>query len=479
MDRSRTYVRPARPLSQSAVTLLVTAFIAGSIAGGFGLACAAGRPAHLAVALSRSAAPARQVAPASARQVAPASARQEAPASARQEAPATTQPATLAPSVAPATATSCTITGVSPWAGLFPGKWPYQLTASVVVTWSGSVVPTVGASVWTAATPSRQVRVLAATAIDTSTCRARISWDGKNALGKAGPGGMYRLRVTAAEASAQAGARILAIGDIARRFTTWRARAHMTAIAALGVRRAGSVNESRAASYVFARFKSFGYRPRVLRFRLANGAVSRDVIAVMKGSSATAPIIIMGAHMDSIDNRGSRGPGANDDASGVGVVLETARALATIPSKYEIRFVAFGAEEMIDANPDHHHAGSRAYAKSLTAAERKRVAGMVNLDMVGVGSRFGIGTQSGAPTTFARYHIATAHMLGYKPALVGHGTGSDHEAFVRLGIRVAYYDWTPDPNYHSPSDLAKYVSNRDLLQTGQTVLASLFRMAAK
>lgn len=312
-----------------------------------------------------------------------------------------------------------------------------------------------------------------------------FAWDGKDAKGKVRPPARYVFEVTATDEvghrspTVQKTVKLLSVADVARVFSGAAAKKYATALAAFGVRRAGSANEATGADFVAGRLAAFGYSPKRLRVPLVNGATSQDVFAVNPAASPNARIVIVGAHMDSIDNAGHRGPGANDDASGIGVMLETARALAKVPSTYEIRFVGFGAEEMIDANPDHHHAGSRAYAASLSAATRKRVYGMVNLDMVGVGSHMGIGTQSGAAESFARYHLATAAKLRYAAAFVGHGTGSDHEAFVKLGIPVAYYDFSPDPNYHSAGDTAAHLSAADMAATGRTLFGSLYRLAAK
>lgn len=48
------------------------------------------------------------------------------------------------------------------------------------------------------------------------------------------------------------------------------------------------------------------------------------------------------AHYDSVPFS----PGANDNGSGTSVMLEMARVLKSVPSDKEIRFIAFGAEEL-------------------------------------------------------------------------------------------------------------------------------------
>lgn len=80
-------------------------------------------------------------------------------------------------------------------------------------------------------------------------------------------------------------------------------------------------------------------------------------------------------------------PGANDNASGVAVMLEVARTVAELPpAEAELTFVAFGAEEQ-------GLKGSRAFVADQRGLEGALV---LNLDTVGVGSRLYLVEGSGA-----------------------------------------------------------------------------------
>ena len=61
--------------------------------------------------------------------------------------------------------------------------------------------------------------------------------------------------------------------------------------------------------------------------------------------------ILLCAHYDSRMNKKddytSRAPGANDNASGVSAILETARILYDVPTEYSIQFVLFSGEEQV------------------------------------------------------------------------------------------------------------------------------------
>jgi Zn-dependent M28 family amino/carboxypeptidase len=80
--------------------------------------------------------------------------------------------------------------------------------------------------------------------------------------------------------------------------------------------------------------------------------------------------ILIGAHYDTVPGS----PGADDNATGVAVLLELARALSLKPARYPVRLVAFDLEETT-----YDRAGSTHYANSLQEPLRL----MISLEMLG------------------------------------------------------------------------------------------------
>jgi Zn-dependent M28 family amino/carboxypeptidase len=87
------------------------------------------------------------------------------------------------------------------------------------------------------------------------------------------------------------------------------------------------------------------------------------------------PLIILGAHFDAVVGT----PGADDNASGVAVLLESARILARAASASPLLFCAFNLEEL-------DMIGSRAFARKLKASGTS-VDAMISLEMVGYTDR--------------------------------------------------------------------------------------------
>ncbi len=113
--------------------------------------------------------------------------------------------------------------------------------------------------------------------------------------------------------------------------------------------------------------------------RVARDVPISNVIAILKGSEETSRTYVISSHYDSRNSSNSdsekTAPGADDNASGVIVVLAAARALVDLPNRATIIFVAYGAEEQGLLGSGHH-------ARSLKESGID-VQGDFNNDIVG------------------------------------------------------------------------------------------------
>lgn len=251
---------------------------------------------------------------------------------------------------------------------------------------------------------------------------------------------------------------------------------HATAIAAFGPRVGGSRAESRAADYIATQLRSYGYKVTFDTFKLPSGKTSRNVIALAPGADPTRRVIL-GGHMDSK----SVSPGANDNASGCGVLLELARISATTTPPVSVEYIWWGTEEYVDIKRDAHHVGSRHHAKSLSKARRKAIAGVMVIDMIGVGKTFHVRTMNRGPQTLRTQLIADAKRQGLKMTFLkdlGRTGWSDHEMYERLGMPVGWIEWQSDPNYHTKRDTAEKLNPKRVKTTGQFVLGWLYTLDA-
>ncbi|WP_103961602.1 M28 family peptidase [Nonomuraea solani] len=154
-------------------------------------------------------------------------------------------------------------------------------------------------------------------------------------------------------------------------------KAHLSQLQSIATANGGTRAHGRpgylaSANYVKGQLDAAGFTT-VLQSFTYNGATGYNVIADWPGGDPN-DILMTGAHLDSV----TAGPGINDNGSGSASILETALEVARQslqPAKH-LRFAWWGAEEL-------GLRGSQFYVNNLPAAERARIKGYLNFDMVG------------------------------------------------------------------------------------------------
>ena len=259
------------------------------------------------------------------------------------------------------------------------------------------------------------------------------------------------------------------------RATAVRAVRHLAG--RIGAREATGRPYARAAAWVARSFGRLGYDVERQPVAVPAGESwgvpvpagrSVNVVATPPGFDPRRPHLVVGAHLDTVP----QAPGAEDNASGVGVVLAVAEAVAVRGTRLPVVFVAFGAEEPRGPSDDDHHYGSRRYVDLLSPGERDAVRGMVSLDRVGVGGRVPVG--SAGDSDPVQLSLLAAGRRAGVPTLADPGQrSSDHWSFVRAGLPAARLGSTPYAGYHSASDVPAVVSPAQLERAGRLLLAWL------
>jgi len=152
-----------------------------------------------------------------------------------------------------------------------------------------------------------------------------------------------------------------------------------------------------------------------------------NVVATIKGTTDPDRIYIATGHYDSInsDNMNATldAPGADDDASGVAVIMELARVLSQHPLEATVMLVAVQGEEQ-------GLLGSRGLAEEAVA-KKWNVEGMITNDIVG-----------GAVGGEGDIDNHTVRIFSANPKGAGEGSARHWARFVRDGARV----WLPHVN---------------------------------
>ena len=143
-----------------------------------------------------------------------------------------------------------------------------------------------------------------------------------------------------------------------------------------------SENAFAASDWIASRMRALGLeveqQPFYASTWLGSGQAAPNVIGIQRGTLYPDTYVVCGSHFDSFSwdaYMGGQAPGADDNATGVASVLESARIMTQYEFEYSIVYCAFGCEEM-------GLYGSEAYA-SRCQQEGMDIIGYFNNDMNG------------------------------------------------------------------------------------------------
>lgn len=198
-----------------------------------------------------------------------------------------------------------------------------------------------------------------------------------------------------------------------------------------------------------------------------------NVIAELRGRDRPEEFVIVGAHLDSWD----AGTGAQDNAAGVAMVLEAARAIAAAgrPPRRSIRFALWGGEEQ-------GLLGSAAYA-AAREDELDRCVAVLNADG-GTGRIIGWTTPGREDVRAQVGGIARALLGELRTSAVDssmqYAFDSDGGVFVRLGIPTLDLnvdDTAYEAVHHKAADTMERLNPRNLAVGAATVAATAYAIA--
>ena len=257
----------------------------------------------------------------------------------------------------------------------------------------------------------------------------------------------------------------------ARPFDAAAAQDLVERLAGIGPRDAVSKAYRRAANLVADEFTELGYTVRRQAVPVPAGVswgvrvpsgTTVNVIADPPGFDPDRPHIVLGAHLDTVP----QAPGAEDNASGVAVIVGLARMLREQPAKLPVRLVAFGAEESRGSGRQWYAFGSRHFVGTLDAAQRKAVRAMVSLDRVGRAATAVPVCHGGRGSAAVVDYLRAAATIRTKACV---NRASDHVSFEQVGIAAARIGSVPYDQYHSSKDVPGVVDARQLGRSATVV----------
>ena len=258
-------------------------------------------------------------------------------------------------------------------------------------------------------------------------------------------------------------------------------------------RAAGSPGGIAARGWIVDRFTAIGLSPVMGAFvhpftftRMTMGGRQEgegaNVLGMCVGKEPKLPYYVVSSHYDHLGVRdGQTYPGADDDASGVAVMLEIAASCRKTPFRHSIVFAAFDAEER-------GLQGSKAFMVK-PPVPKERIGLNVNLDMVSRNDKreiFISGTYHypdlKAPLDQVASRAPIRVLIGHdKPVAIAGGVEdwtnqSDHGPFHAEKIPFVYFGVEDHADYHKPTDTADKINRGFFVDVAETILDSILAL---
>jgi Zn-dependent M28 family amino/carboxypeptidase len=274
-------------------------------------------------------------------------------------------------------------------------------------------------------------------------------------------------------------------------FTADELMSHVRTLAAPGMegRATGTAGNNRARAFVLEQFRAAGLEPLGKTFELpftferrqpADGKTEAvkmqgtNIGGICRGRGAKDNgAMVITAHYDHLGVRDAAiYHGADDNASGVTVLLALARQCRQTPWLHDAIFVAFDAEEM-------GLQGARAFVATLPIPSDRTIALNINFDMVARGDKNELYLAGTHHTPALKTILQPVASRAAITVLFGHDSGggqddwttqSDHGAFHQAGIAFLYVGVEDHADYHKPTDTADKIDATFFYQSAMTIL---------
>jgi Peptidase family M28 len=239
----------------------------------------------------------------------------------------------------------------------------------------------------------------------------------------------------------------------------------------------GSPANDAVRNHIVAEFANLGYQPQVQTAfacdRYGTCATVNNVVARLggaEGDAGSGDAVLLAAHYDSVP----AGPGDSDDGTGAATVLESARALRSLPApRHSIIF-------LIDDGEEAGLLGARAFVDSHPWAKQVRAA--VNVDARGTSGpslMFETGTANNwAVQLYSRNAARPAASSIFYAAYKRLPNDTDFTVFKAAAYQGLNFAFIGDEvHYHTPLDNSANVTLASLQHQGENALPAVLAFA--
>ncbi len=263
----------------------------------------------------------------------------------------------------------------------------------------------------------------------------------------------------------------------------------------LAGRAPGTAGISKAAEFIENNFKSAGLLPgaddttyfqswREVVDSLGTKSIVKNIIGIIPGTNPKLKdeSVVISAHYDHLGlgwpgvykgNDGKIHYGADDNASGVSVLLELAQTLGkSLKPQRTIVFAAFASEET-------GLLGSKYYVKNTRRFPAKKVIGDLNFDVVGrLENKKGSILSASSAREWRFIFQGASYVTGVESNIISQELdASDQRSFIEIGVPGVQFFSGVNADYHRPSDTPDKIDAAGLVKVAALGREALLYLA--
>jgi aminopeptidase N len=288
-----------------------------------------------------------------------------------------------------------------------------------------------------------------------------------------------------------------ALADLAPVFSSDRMLKTVNYLASqeLAGRAPGSPGIAKAADYIVDKFKQAGLQPGAddgSYFQIWDEAVDqkgtkapvKNIIGIIPGTNPKLndESVVVSAHYDHLGlgwpggNTGNVGkihPGADDNASGVSVLLELAELLGkSLKPQRTVVFVAF-------TNEEEGLIGSKHYINTMKRFPAKKAIGDLNFDGVGrLGAKKLMVLSANSAREWRFIFMGAGYVTGVESEMVTQDLdASDQRSFLAIGVPGVQFFAGANEDYHKPTDTPDKIDGAGLVKVATVAREALLYLA--
>lgn len=202
-------------------------------------------------------------------------------------------------------------------------------------------------------------------------------------------------------------------------------------------------------------------------------ALTGNVVGIYPGTDLANEYVVVGAKLDHVGMQGNTClfPGADDNASGAAILLETARMLrnAEIQPRRSVVFVFFSGGEQ-------RHLGSRIFVSGFRPL--RRVEAFVNADCLGTGDSVAVLGNAMFPSLWnVARNMDSLFTEGTLARGMERAPTGDGAAFSTVGIpTLVFTNYNGNRKAHVPSDIPENIDREYILKASKLFYETVYEL---